>query len=174
MARRHQEQARRHRTRRGLAGAEYAAYVSSLTKAQNRRQSPSLTSTATAAAARLSWLRVPEGRGARRGRAEERQQTAGHADRREVPHWVSATALYWLGPASGVQCFKVTPLRPGGAFLLDVQQITLVPDAGIHVQYVVESQRGEFRPGRAKEPAHPARAVWTAALGALRDSGVNL
>jgi hypothetical protein len=88
---------------------------------------------------------------------------------------VTATALWLLGHGIRVQCFKVTPYAFGSELLLDVRQIIPVPEAAEYMIGMSSKDSEEKSAQGAQKSRHTRRMeFWTAALEALRASGVNL
>jgi hypothetical protein len=88
---------------------------------------------------------------------------------------VTATALWLLGHGVRVQCFKVTPYAFGEELLLDVQQIIPVPEAAEYMIGMSSKDSEEKTAQGAQKSRHTRRMeFWAAALEALRSSGVHL
>jgi hypothetical protein len=88
---------------------------------------------------------------------------------------VTTAALWLLGHGIRVQCFKVTPYGFGEELLLDVQQIIPVPEAAEYMIGMSSKDSEEKSAQGAQRSRHGRRMeFWAAALEALRASGVNL
>lgn len=88
---------------------------------------------------------------------------------------VTATALWLLGHGIRVQCFKVTPYAFGEELLLDLRPIIPVPEAAEYMIGMSSKDSEEKSAQGAQKSRHTRRMeFWAAALEALRESGVNL
>lgn len=88
---------------------------------------------------------------------------------------VTATALWLLGHGIRVQCFKVTPYAFGEELLLDVQQIIPVPEAAEFMIGISSKETEERTAQGAQKSRDTIRfAFWRQALEALREAGVTM
>lgn len=88
---------------------------------------------------------------------------------------VTATALWLLGHGIRMQCFKVTPYAFGAELLLDVQQIIPVPEAAEYMIGMSSKDSEERSAQGAQKERHNVRyAFWQQALEALRQAGIPL
>ena len=88
---------------------------------------------------------------------------------------VTATALWLLGHGIRVQCFKVTPYAFGAELLLDVRQIIPVAEAAEFMIGISSKENEERSAQGAQKERHGIRyAFWQQALEALRQAGVPL
>lgn len=88
---------------------------------------------------------------------------------------VTATALWLLGHGIRVQCFKATPYAFGSELLLDVRQIIPVPEAAEYMIGMSSKENEERSEQGTQTERHNIRyAFWQQALEALRREGVGL
>lgn len=88
---------------------------------------------------------------------------------------VTATALWMLGHGIRVQCFKVTPYAFGSELLLDVRQIIPVAEAAEFMIGISSKENEERTTQDAQKARHDLRyAYWGQALEALRRAGLPL
>lgn len=88
---------------------------------------------------------------------------------------VTATALWLLGHGIRVQCFKVTPYAFGAEMLLDVRQIIPVVEAAEFMIGISSKENEERATQGAQKQRHDLRyAFWSQALEALRRAGLPL
>lgn len=88
---------------------------------------------------------------------------------------VTAAALWLLGHGIRVQCFKVTPFGLGSELILNVQQIIPIPEAEAFM-IGMSSKETEERTAQGAQKARDSIrfAFWQQALEALRAAGITL
>lgn len=88
---------------------------------------------------------------------------------------VTATAIWFLGHGIRTQCIKVSPYSYGEQIFLDIRQIIPVPEAEeFMIRMSSKDSEEKTAQGAQKSRHHIRSAFWSQALDALRHSEVKL